>query len=290
MNYAAVKPEAALLQAAPPYVGAIIKKEHFESIMIAALKDGKLQGYAVFSHPKRKGKDVWLEYIMTMEECREKGVATGLLEYSRDYLKKKGVANILCRTFVKYQNAEEITGFFCHRDYMPLSLNGRLLVYHYREMADTGFFDLIRKNRKKLPGSLPYDKIEEKAIRTLLSRQGETGFSFVRSALEGSFSRFMMEKDEIEAVLIARKLREEVLYLSVPYLTEKAGRKGLYPVLFSDVVEEAAKDFGGDFLILTALNDDYIYYGMMQSFNPPEKEYLVQEYMQCLLLERGTGK
>ena len=39
----------------------------------------------------------------------------------------------------------------------------------------------------------------------------------------------------------------------------------------------------GDFLLLLRLEDDRTYYGMMQNFNPPEREYMVQEYMKCLL-------
>ncbi len=291
MNYVNILPESSLLETtAPPYVGALVRQEGMESCILAAIGNGALLGYALFSHPAGSSKDVWLEYLYTREDIRETGVATGLLDYGSEYMKKKGVANILCRMYLKFGEAKDAVQFFLHRDFIPLSLNGRLLAYRYRDMTDSGFFDIIGRNRKKLPPSVSAAEAGKKSLNALLAKQRETGFSFENKDLEAGCSRFMKDGEEIEAAMIAKVIGDKTLYAESPYMTPKARKKNLFPILFSDVVAEAKKSFEDDFLILVSLNDDSAYYGMMQLFNPPEREYLEQVYMRCLMLEKGKKK
>jgi len=51
------------------------------------------------------------------------------------------------------------------------------------------------------------------------------------------------------------------------------------------VVKAAEKDKRGDLRILLCVKDEGAYRGLSQVFNPPEQEYLVQEYMRLLVSE-----
>ena len=53
--------------------------------------------------------------------------------------------------------------------------------------------------------------------------------------------------------------------------------------LLHAVAEEAKKQLSYEEMQLCIyLKDDSAYHGLSQMFNPPEKEYLVQEYVKCL--------
>ncbi len=287
MDYVKILPDERLLkETAPPYVRSLLGNEGYENCILAAIDDGVFKGYGFFSHPYGSSRDIRLEYLYTLEEYRETGVACGILKFAEDYMKKKGVINIICRMYVKFSEAKEVASFFIRRGYIPLSLDGRLLAYWYKDMEDTGFFDIINEKRHKLPSSVKATDIDARSLNVLLSDAKDVGFSFDRRDLEKSYSRFMLNKDRIEAALIARKAGENVLYVMNPYIKEKSRFSNSFPVLFSDVINDVKKDSVEDFLVLLNLDDNKLYYAMMQYFNPPEKEYLIQEYMLCLKLPK----
>ena len=68
-------------------------------------------------------------------------------------------------------------------------------------------------------------------------------------------------------------------------LNNEAKKKGLFMPLFYSVVKAAEKDKRGDLRILLCVKDEGAYRGLSQVFNPPEQEYLVQEYMRLLVSE-----
>ncbi len=284
MNYVNILPDKDLLSdTAPPYVTALVESSDYESCILAGVSGGRLNGYAVFSHPIGPSKDIWLEYLYTPEKLRESGVASGILKYAESYMKKKGIINILCKTYLRFSEAKDTASFFVKRGYIPLSLDGRLLAYRYKDMKDSGFFDIISKKRDRLQPSLPAAKVGKQSLSAFLADSKKTGFSFEIKDIEKSFSRFTLDGNRIESALIAHKISEDMLLFKNPYISEKTGMINLFPVLFSDVIADAGYAFKDDFIILLNLNDDRSYYGMMQVFNPPEKEYLVQEFMNCLL-------
>ncbi|MBO5552380.1 MAG: GNAT family N-acetyltransferase [Lachnospiraceae bacterium] len=284
MNYANILPDEKLFsKTAPPYISAIVNSGSYEVCVLAAVDDGELKGYGVFSHMKGSSRDIWLEYLYTEPRFREQGIASGLLEYAEGYMKKKKAAGLFCKLYVKYSEAKETASYLMKRGYLPLSRDGRLLAYRHGDMVDAGLFDLILRNRKKLPLTVKASEVSDKSIDMLLSEKAATGFSFDRNSLRDSFSRFILEGDRIVWALIAQRIGEDTLYLKEPFVAQGFGELNVYPVLLTDVINDARESFPGDFLLLLRLEDDRTYYGMMQNFNPPEREYMVQEYMKCLL-------
>ena len=284
MNYVNVLPDEELLKnTAPPYITAIINSEDYEVCILAAVDDGRLRGYGVFSHMKGSSRDIWIEYLYTYPELREKGVATGLLEYAEDYMKKKRAAGLFCKMYVKYSEAKEVASFLMKRGYLPLSRDGRLLAYRYGDMLYSGLFDIVMRNRRKLFPSVRASEVSDKSLDILLSEKSVTGFNFDRDSVEDTFSRFILDGDRIVWALVAQKISDTTLYLKEPFVAKGFGNHNVYPVLLTDVINDSRDSFPGDFLILLRLEDDRTYYGMMQTFNPPEREYMVHEYMKCLL-------
>ena len=284
MKYANILPDEKLFsKTAPPYVSGIVNSGNYEVCVLAAVDEDRLKGYGVFSHMKGSAGDIWLEYLYTCPRFREKGIASGLLEYAEGYMRRRKAAGLFCKMYVKYSEARESASYLIKRGYLPLSRDGRLLAYRHGDMVDAGLFDLVQRNRKKLPPSVKVSGVSDKSIKLLLSEKAATGFSFDRGTLQNSLSRFILEGDRIVWALIAQKLNDDTLFLKEPFMAGGFEGQNVYPVLLTDVITDAEKIFPGDFLILLRLEDDRTYYGMMQTFNPPEREYMVQEYMKCLL-------
>lgn len=291
MNYYSILPDNELLsRTAPPYVNAIIEDKSYECCILAAVDEGKLMGYAFFSHPESNLMDIWLEYMYTPEEYRENGIATGILSYAREYMRKRGVVNILCRMFLKYGEVRDSAAFFIRRGFIPLSSDGRLLCYRYGDMKSAIYFELMEKHRKRLPPSFSMEEVDKKALRLLLAESKKTGLFFDDKDQGGRLSRFMVEDGLITAAVIVKKAGKDTLYIKDAGLFGNKTKLNMYPVLLSDVITEAEKEFEEDFLVIIELYNEGSYYGMMQMFNPPEREFFIQEYMDCLKLERKTVK
>ena len=284
MNYANILPDEKLFsKTAPPYVSAIVNSGNYEVCVLAAVDEGELKGYGVFSHMKGSSRDIWVEYLYTCPQFREKGIASGLLEYAEGYMRRRKAAGLFCKMYVKYSEAKETASYLMKRGYLPLSRDGRLLAYRYGDMADSGLFDAVQRNRKKLLPSVKASEVSDKSINLLMSEKAATGFSFDEGNLQNTFSRFILKGDRIVGALVAQRISDDTLYLKEPFMAGDFVEKNAYPVILTDVITDAVKSFPGDFLIMMRLEDDRTYYGMMQTFNPPEREYMVQEYMKCLL-------
>ena len=284
MNYANILPDEKLFsKTAPPYVSAIVNSGNYEVCVLAAVDEGELKGYGVFSHMKGSSRDIWVEYLYTSPQFREKGIASGLLEYAEGYMRRRKAAGLFCKMYVKYSEAKETASYLMKRGYLPLSRDGRLLAYRYGDMADSGLFDAVRRNRNKLLPSVKASEVSDKSINLLLSEKAATGFSFDEGTLKNTFSRFILKGDRIVGALVAQRISDDTLYLKEPFMAGGFVEKNAYPVILTDVITDAVKSLPGDFLIMMRLEDDRTYYGMMQTFNPPESEYMVQEYMKCLL-------
>ncbi|MBR4515184.1 MAG: GNAT family N-acetyltransferase [Lachnospiraceae bacterium] len=246
-----------------------------EHIMIGGFDDGALICYALFSHTIGETKDVWLNYIFTAEHFRETGKATELLSYSADFLRKLGVVNILVRIVALPEQALDVYHFFGKRRYIPLELTGRLLIYRVRDMMDAGVLQMLDERVTKLPPMVGYEE-----ARKII---GFADLPFNIKPFEREFSRFLISDGKVAACAIC-SLDEEILTVSDLYLDEKAKKQGFFVLILYSVIT-GAKEIVGDKLILKlCLNDDGAFNGLLQMFNPPDEEYLVQEYMNCLVL------
>ena len=189
MKYANILPDEKLFsKTAPPYASGIVNSGNYEVCVLAAVDEDRLKGYGVFSHMKGSAGDIWLEYLYTCPRFREKGIASGLLEYAEGYMRRRKAAGLFCKMYVKYSEARESASYLIKRGYLPLSRDGRLLAYRHGDMVDAGLFDLVQRNRKKLPPSVKVSGVSDKSIKLLLSEKAATGFSFDRGTLQNSLS------------------------------------------------------------------------------------------------------
>jgi len=280
MNFYHVLPDNRLLAStAPPYVRYCLENRGLESCILAAVEDGKLLSYAVFSRPVGASRDVWLEYIFTMEEYRETGAASALLKYSRDYMKKKGMINILCKVYSKFREAKDLMEFLVRRQFVPLTSDGKLLVYSYSSLMNSFLFEFFQKNKSKNLKTLKASELEERTLAAFRAREKETGFYFDLNGINDVFSRFIVKNGEIAAAVIAKKAGERDVYIPAPYLTKEINNMGLFPILLLEVVKDAGDIIGDDILVFLELCDEKMSYIMSQAFSPPEREMIVQEYM-----------
>ncbi len=282
MECYAVKPDRELLFATAPEN--IVKKvfdEGEDTLLFAGFSGGKMVSYAVFSHPLKTAREVWLSYIYTAESYREQGMATELLSSSEEYLKKKSVTDILLKSIMRSHEAEEFLHFFVKRGFFPLSVSGRCLIYQYRDMLDPGVFELLEKKKEKLPPISHFKDINKKLLSLVpvkIRREDE------------ELSCFLIAKDRIYGVAAACPIEdfsantegETAVCINEIWLDEDARKKGLFLPLFHAVCEEACRTMSEDMRIQLFLKDDAAYHGLLQMFNPPEQEYLVQEYIKPL--------
>ncbi len=76
---------------------------------------------------------------------------------------------------------------------------------------------------------------------------------------------------------------ERTVCIKEIWLSKEAGKKGFFLPMLHSVAEEAAKQLSEDICLKIILNDEGAYKGLDQMFNPPEREYLIQEYMKSLI-------
>ena len=284
MEYKRVRPDRGLLLATSTEgVRAVVFSGKYEICMIAGVEDGKLICYAVFSHMPVSNRDVYLEYLYTVPEYRERGACTRLLEYCDEYLSGCGVSVILSRIFLRPKYAREYNSFITRRNYIPLCVTGRILDYRLEDMLGSGTIQTIIKAKKKLPEVVAPSLVGEKLINALLSDNKRTGFYFVKSECDEEVSRFFVENGEIHGAIIASRPTDDTLYISSIYMDNIAKKKNMFLALFCECIEPVLnKAREQDIKVIVMLNSENLYNGLMLVFNPPEEEFLVLEHMHLI--------
>ncbi len=284
MKYQRVEPDRRLLEiTAPVGVVGTVFNDKFEIYMIAGTEGDDLVCYAVYSHFSGNGSDVFLEYVYTVPDRRDEGMCTALLEESAKRLEEMGVLNILIRQIIDPDKAWEFNGFFTKRGFIPLYLKGHMLYYRLEDMLDAEVIQTVLKHEKQLPQVKDINSIPERSLKALLSKQNETGFFFYRDECDERLGRFYEEDGVIHAAMIVSWLDEDTLFISSVYTDAVADKKNLFMILFSEVVYAALKDTKNKKLDFTfVVNSEAAYKGLFTVFNPPDREFLMLEYMKCI--------
>ena len=246
-------------------------------IVIAGYEEEELVSYALFSEDLHEKQSIWLDHFQTMEGFREQGKAGELLNYCAEFFRDKGASAILCRIIIDVEQAAEFHGYFTKRDYIPLTLTGRLLDYQLSDMVAPGVFQLLEKKREKLPPMVTW-----KEARKL---EGFDDLHVIPDEEERELSRYLLLNGKPVGCALCSMPEKGTLMVSEIVLNNEAKKKGLFMPLFYSVVKAAEKDKRGDLRILLCVKDEGAYRGLSQVFNPPEQEYLVQEYMRLLVSE-----
>ncbi len=284
MEYVRVNPDRNLLErTSTADTLEVVFCGKYEICMLAGMEEDKLICYAVFSHIPGSSKEVYLEHLFTIRGRREEGNVSALLAYSENYFAERGMTAILSRFFLKPEFAVEFNEFMVARGFLPLCLTGRILHYNLADMLGAGTIQTMIKARKKLPPILTIKKVGEQQINALLARHKETGFTFVKEEADEKYSRFYMDGDVINGAIIASRPSEDTLYISALYMDRFAEKKNIFLSLFSECVAPVCKDLSeNDIKVIVVLNNETVYNGLMEVFNPPEEEYLILEHMKQL--------
>ncbi|MBR3539116.1 MAG: GNAT family N-acetyltransferase [Eubacterium sp.] len=274
MNCYEFLPDEELLYAtAPSHIADRVMDEKQDTLLLGGFEEGNLISYAVFSHPLKTGREVWLDYLYTAESCRENGVATELLTFAEEYLGKMNITDILVRVLTEPETAKEYHHFFTTRKYIPLSLTGRCMLYKYKDMLDPGAFQLLEKKKALLPPVIRYGDVDKKLLSRLPIRIEEE---------DKELSFFLVLKGELYGMASASLLDSNTVCIKEIWLNDDARKKGLFLPMLHAVTEEAKNLLSEDMWLCLYLKDEAAYHGLGQMFNPPEQEYLVQEYVKCL--------
>ncbi len=261
----------------PESVFPVQRNDRARRIVIAGFEEEKLISYAMFSEDVYDKRNVWLDYFHTLRSHREQGKAGELLSYSAEFFRDLGIQCILCRIVTEMESAEEYHEYFTGRGYIPLTLTGRLLAYQLRDMVAPGVFQLLEKKREKLPSMISWQEARK--------LEGFNAFPAAVDANEQELSRYLVLNGKPAGCALCSMTEEGTLFVSEIVLNEEAKKKGLFMPLLYSVVKEAELRVRGDLSILLCVKDEGAYRGLSQMFNPPEQEYLVQEYMLPLALE-----
>ena len=284
MMFKRIKPDKRLLIAtAPPGINAIAFDERYDIYMLAGMDGDDLLSYAIYSHMKGASDDAFLEFIYTVREQRESGLACRLLEEGEKRLSKLGIKNIMIRQLTDPENAIDLNEFLTKRDFLPLDLKGRVLCYSLSDMLDTETIQTILNNKERHAEVKPVSKIGEKPLRELLGKHDTTGFYFYREECDDRYSRFYEKDGTIHAAMIVSLVDDRAIFVSSVYGDKASDDKGLFLILFSDVVYAVLKDTKKkDMDVIFVLNNENTYNGLMKAFNPPGREFLLLEYMKMI--------
>ena len=260
---------------APSHIADKVRDEGDRILTVVGFEEDRLISYALFSQPENGAPEVWLDFFYTKEDRREEGFATELLKFAEDYLKKQKIADIVIRMAAGPEEAGEFADFFINRGYLPLSLTGRLMVYEYKDMLAPGVFQFLSERKKSLPKPVSFEEIKKV--------QGWRSIPIDIEPEDEEFSRFFVDKNSVIGAAAAFRSDERTVCIKEIWLSEEAGKKGFFLPMLHSVAEEATKQLSEDICLKVILNDEGAYRGLGQMFNPPEREYLIQEYMKSLI-------
>ena len=284
MKFVRVKPDRKILEAtASRAVCSVVFGERYDICMIAGLEDDELACYAVFSHIPGTDAEMYLEYLYTVPEFREQGRVGELFEYCESYLAGIGVRIINSRIDIVPKYALEYNSFMTKNGFIPLNLNGRILVYDLKDMLGAETIQTVLDGRHLIPPVKKLKDIDKKYINAFLAEGNRTGFYFYKEECDEHYSRFYEADQKIHGAMIASMPVEGTLNISPIYIDAQAKKNNMFLPLFCGCIEPLiSKASQEKITIIINLNDEVLYNGMLKIFNPPECERLVLEHMKYI--------
>ena len=110
---------------------------HFKgenSVAVGAMEGDELAAYAVYSAAAYDTEYIWLEYVYTLDNYREKYVASDLIEHMERIWRKSGYKYILAR--IVEENALDSAAYRLMNStyFTPLQEDNKIFVYRYHDM------------------------------------------------------------------------------------------------------------------------------------------------------------
>lgn len=253
-------------------------------------EDDCLITYIILSETRVDKDSFWLEYMETIPDRQGRGEIKSLLKALARHYNRKGKRALLCKAMDSYAAVEESVRLMEGWGFYLLNAQGVMRTYDFKEMGADDEIAMIRPKRGTSPlfVSVSIEDRNDKRLTELLKSGEAQGFIFDRNNYDTELSKFGVSNGRINSAVIVEPSSKGHVYVSGIYLNKAADAKGVFVLLFVNMLISAMEKYGQDFTLDIELYNDSILSGMDAAFNPPREEKVIEEWIYLFDGKAGT--
>lgn len=241
-------------------------------------EDKRLKAIAVYSLPQRERREVTLEYVTVIQECRRQGVGTKLMQLAEQQLQLLGRKRLSCEWHGNEQDLENVTAFLQKAGFRPTMKPAHMVVYSRGQFQGSELQKLRDTPSKLWKAVVRIDDYHDLRLRRLLAQYERTGFYIEDRDYRPELCRFYIEGGEIKGAACMRRMRSGDLITVKGYLSPDLQNKFAMTLLIAVLIHDLSTILEPEIKIYLKLYHKNFYESVKKLFGEGQKEILFREY------------
>ncbi|MDO4531649.1 MAG: GNAT family N-acetyltransferase [Bacillota bacterium] len=246
----------------------------------AVSETGRTAAVAIFAASPIHKEEMHLIHLQVLPECRGQGLTQQLLRYAEHYFYGQGVRSIRVKCCGSQEKLEPLYDFLMEEGFLPHFLLGRLLQYRLTDWLQSPFFGKTAFMRDRTPSVVTISDWNDIRLQKFLREHPD--FSLPEETYDGKHCHFYLERNQIQAVLCAEQISENLLFLYDLYFAEGCQNQTALITLLAAFTQHAQRVLPADARLVLQNRIASLTRGLMDQFGLPEAKYIVQEYVYIL--------
>lgn len=260
----------------PSGVRGLLKKSG--TTVFAVLDRQDIIALAVVTHSEIGLADYCIRYLQAYDES-EIEVLGSLLENIESTCRENGSKLLAVKIIDDLSNHRQANYVLIKNDYMPTQLNGKFLMYSFKDIIETEFVKKVENLEAVKEYVKFYRQMDKKQLIDLREKlqKSDVNLDFDRPDL--IFGRFFVMDDEIKGYMDMREVYPGILMLYDVYVEKSKKAKNALPMMLASVIQLTQAMMPEDTVIILPLYKEHLYKGFKTVFGKPVVEQGIYEYV-----------
>lgn len=249
-----------------------------EEIIIVAIEDGILLGFAMFGIAPLWSHVINLDFIYTDRAARDKKVASKILAYAEHFFKSFGIRSISMKTCGTSAFLKSSFDFLVAEQFYPIALDGHLLEYRLSDIRESNFAKKINTMEPFFKNIVKAKDVPKSLLLDMLKYSENAKEEVDKRGYDLEHSYFYVSDNKIVGSIFTELPDDKTIFCVGGFLSEDANNKIVMPTLIGALIKGwAGFDKNTRILVQCFIEGDYK--GIITQFGTPLTEYRVQEYL-----------
>lgn len=270
----------------PPCVRGLLKKGG--TFVFAAIKRGEYLAVAVVTIAQAGIAKHCIRYLRAYDDS-DIDLMGSLLKEIENTCRANGENMLAVRIIDDFSNHREANYILIKNDYTPIQLNGKFLIYNFKDIALTEFV----KKVENLEAVKKYVKflrqVEKRQLVELWEKLKKSDENLKYEKPDLIFGRFFIMDDEIKGYMDMREVYTGMLMLYDVYAEKSKKAKNAFPMMLASVIRLTQAMMPEDTVIILPLYAEHLYNGFKTVFGKAAVEHGIYEYVKTIADEEPAS-
>lgn len=259
----------------PPIVSGLL---YIRGTMVfAAIEEKSLITLAVVAPEKSGLANYSIRFLKLYNESKKLALEL-LLEHIESVCRKRGSKMLSVKIIDDASKQQTINDVLIQNNYTKLQLNGKFLMYSFKDISETEFVKTVEKIYE-IKNYVKFAKqVDKKQLIAFLDNLKKTRANMNVQQPDLIFGRFLVIGGKIKAYIDLHEVFPAILLLQDVYVEKGKETKNALPMMLASVVQITEAMMPEDTVIILPLYSEYLYKSFKKVFGEAVVEQDIFEY------------